>query len=112
MAHVFVGTLAQPAVGCISHHTLDVRPCTNSVRDALRLPEVKDQELALARQMHVDAIDPTFWFCTPQRCPVIVHDLILYRDNAHMTPPWSQFISPLLADPILSAMRTSTASGR
>jgi SGNH domain (fused to AT3 domains) len=90
--------LSQSAPDCVSGHLSDVRPCTTSRRVAVYYPEAKAQDLRLARRYHIDSIDPTSWFCTPTRCPVIVGNILLYRDDAHMVPAWSRFISPVLAD--------------
>jgi hypothetical protein len=98
-------TLYQWAPDCVSGHLSDVRPCTVRVSHAVRLPSVKAQELALARREQISTLDPTPWFCAPTVCPVIVGNILLYRDNAHMTPAWSRFISPLLANSLLAAMK-------
>jgi peptidoglycan/LPS O-acetylase OafA/YrhL len=90
--------LSQSAPDCVSGHLSDVRPCTTSRRVAVYYPAAKAQDLTLARRYHIDSIDPTSWFCTPTRCPVIVGNILLYRDDAHMVPAWSRFISPVLAD--------------
>jgi SGNH domain-containing protein len=100
-----VPTLERSAPVCVSRHVSDVQPCTTPRSAAVRLASVKTEELALARREHVDSVDPTSWFCTPVTCPVIVANFILYRDFAHMTPPWSRFIAPVLADSILPVMR-------
>jgi SGNH domain (fused to AT3 domains) len=33
----------------------------------------------------VHYIDPVPWFCTKQTCPVVIRDVIVYRDNNHIT---------------------------
>jgi peptidoglycan/LPS O-acetylase OafA/YrhL len=100
-------TLNQLAPDCVSAHLDDVEACTSTRLDAVRLPVVKHQELVLAQQAHVVAVDPDSWFCTPTRCPVIVGNILLYRDNAHMTPAWSRFIAPVFGAAIVAAVRRS-----
>jgi hypothetical protein len=89
---------------CLSHHMSDVTACTTERNDAVYLPQMKAAELALAGQEHINTIDPTSWFCTPTRCPVIVDNIILYRDNAHITPQWSSFLAPVLSDALRPIM--------
>lgn len=89
--------LSQSAPDCVSGHLSDVRPCTTPRRDAVYYPKAMAEDLALARRYQLDSIDPTSWFCTPARCPVIVGNILLYRDDAHMVPAWSRFIAPVLA---------------
>lgn len=107
-----VPRLAQSAPDCVSGHLSDVRPCTTPRRVALYYPKAKAQDLALARRYQIDSIDPTAWFCTPTRCPVIVGNILLYRDDAHMVPAWSRFIAPVLAHALLPIMEGSSARGQ
>ena len=39
-------------------------------------------------------------------CPVIVDNILMYRDNQHMTPQWSRFLAPLLADALKPIMQS------
>lgn len=94
-------TMSQLAPDCVSGHLSDAQACTTALAAAEKDLAVKDQELAIARQLGVTSIDPTSWFCTPTRCPVIVGNILLYRDDAHMTPAWSDFIAPLLGDDLV-----------
>ena len=86
------------APDCVAGHLSDVRPCTRQRSDSTVLPEIKAAELRIAKQEHINSIDPTSWFCTPKVCPVIVGNLLVYHDKSHMTPQWSRFIAPVLGD--------------
>jgi hypothetical protein len=99
-----VPTPEQYPPGCVSRHESDVRRCDTKLSAAVRLPEVKRAELALAGREHVDAVDPTSWFCTATTCPVIVGNRFVYRNIAHVEPVWSRFIAPVLADAIVPVM--------
>lgn len=106
-----VPTFSFRAVDCISSHISDVRPCNNTPRSAvIVLPTIRAQELQVAARMHVDSIDPIPWFCTPTVCPVLVRNILVYRDTAHMTPPWSKFIAPVLAKSIASILGVAPAA--
>ena len=96
-----VPTLSELAPECVSGHMSDVRACTTKRRAATVLPDIKNQEISLARRAGITTIDPTSWFCAATRCPVIVGNIFLYRDNAHMVPAWSRFIAPVLSDTIV-----------
>jgi peptidoglycan/LPS O-acetylase OafA/YrhL len=100
-----VPMLTQVAPDCVSGHLSDVRPCTVARDTGIRYPQVSDQELKLAARNHIDSIDSTPWFCTPARCPVIVDNVLMYRDKQHMTPQWSRFLAPLLADALKPIMQ-------
>jgi hypothetical protein len=100
-----VPTPDQSPPHCIAMHRSDVQTCDTELKTATRLPDVKDEERALAERDHVDWVDPTSWFCTPTTCPAIVGNLLVYRNIAHMEPAWSRFISPVLADAIVPVMQ-------
>jgi peptidoglycan/LPS O-acetylase OafA/YrhL len=101
-------TLFQWVPDCVSGHMSNVRPCTVKVHSAVRLPAIKAQELALAKREQISALDPTSWFCAPRICPVIVGNILMYRDNEHMTPSWSRFIAPVLGHSLLAVMGPTT----
>jgi hypothetical protein len=104
-------TMAELAPDCVAGHQHDVEACTTSRSAATLLPAVKTQELALAGKAGISAVDPTSWFCTAARCPVIVGNIILYRDQAHMVPAWSDFIAPVLADTLVPIVTGKPPAG-
>jgi len=99
-----VPTPGQPPPDCIAMHRSDVETCDTELNIATRLPDVKEEERALAEHEHVDWVDPTSWFCTATTCPAIVGNLLVYRNIGHMEPAWSRFISPVLGDTIIPAL--------
>ena len=103
------------AAQCISTHLNDVKPCNSDPRrQAVFLPKIRAEEFEVADRTGVASIDPTPWFCTPTVCPVLVRNIMVYYDTAHMTPAWSSFIEPLLATAVASIQagitRTTKAS--
>ena len=104
-----VPSLRVSAPGCVARHASDLRRCNTKRTAAERLPDTKAQEIALAKRDHVRVIDPMAWFCTRTKCPVIVKHILMYRDSAHMTPSWSRFISPVLADAVTPILHRRAA---
>jgi peptidoglycan/LPS O-acetylase OafA/YrhL len=92
-----VPMLPEPAPDCVSGHLADVRPCAVARTAAVRYPHITAEELALAARNGIHTLDVTPWFCTSRTCPVIVGNILLYRDAQHMVPEWSTFLAPLLA---------------
>jgi hypothetical protein len=97
--------LKQPAIDCISAHKSNVFPCTVARREAFQWPSIRQRSLKLATAEGVVAIDPASWFCTPSRCPVIVDNMILFRDGQHIMPQWSAFLAPVLEGGLVAAIR-------
>jgi peptidoglycan/LPS O-acetylase OafA/YrhL len=93
-------TIARSVPDCVAGHVTSVRSCTTRRGAATLLPAVRAQELRIAAAERIYSIDPMSWFCTRRGCPVIVGNVLLYRDRAHMVPAWSRFIAPLLGDRI------------
>ena len=88
-----------------------VRPPRRRIglRDAARRrrsPERISGEVAAARAHGVTFVDTTDWFCTPTSCPAVIGDLLVLRDETHLTPPMAEFLAPLLdaaLAPVLTA---------
>jgi hypothetical protein len=102
-----VPTLNQSAPDCLARHMQNVESCATKRSAAIRLPDVKRREIDLATRMRVKVVDPSSWFCTSTTCAVIVGNLLLYRDTAHMEPAWSRFIAPVLAEALLADISRS-----
>jgi hypothetical protein len=101
-----VPMLTQPAPDCLSAHRSNAQRCIVSTRTGFRYPEIRADELNIARQQHIDALNANSWFCTSTSCPVIVNDILVYRDAQHMTPQYSTFLAPVLDQamtPIMAA---------
>ena len=46
-------------------------------------------------------------FCTADRCPVIVGNTLVYRDDNHVTTEYAQVLAPLLAEQVDGALSHS-----
>jgi peptidoglycan/LPS O-acetylase OafA/YrhL len=96
--------LPRSAPDCVAGHLSDVRPCTITRSEATILPGIKAAELRIAKREQIAGIDPTSWFCAPKICPVIVGNILIYHDKAHMTTEWSRYLAPVLGNAIRRAM--------
>ncbi|MFM9131931.1 MAG: SGNH hydrolase domain-containing protein, partial [Actinomycetota bacterium] len=79
---------------CLSRNRTTVTGCNIPVGAGFRpdLAEMRDdfeaEGTAVLRTRH--------WFCTGTLCPVIVGNLLVYRDDNHMTVSYARWIAPLL----------------
>jgi peptidoglycan/LPS O-acetylase OafA/YrhL len=80
---------------CLSGHLKSVGACVSPRSYAVRGDRL-EIENQLAAQFGAKTVDPSDWLCTPQACPVIIGDLLVYRDRNHLTPDASVFLAPLL----------------
>ena len=80
---------------CVAGHLRDVTACTAS-----RSRAVKDARLAVEADIavahHAVAIATGDWLCTATTCPVIIGDLLMYRDDSHLTATASLWLAPFL----------------
>lgn len=82
---------------CVSSHLKTVSACINSRTAALVLP-IRRQAIATAvGGQGVQIVDPTDWLCTATECPVIVGNVLVYKDDSHMSVEYSSALAPLLA---------------
>ncbi len=88
--------LAVGVPNCLSAHLTDAFDCTRLRRGVIDASALKRGEDRLATAIGVRVIDPTSWFCTETRCPVIVGNILVYRDTNHVTPQYTQFLAPVL----------------
>jgi hypothetical protein len=80
---------------CLSGHLKSVGACVSPRSYAVRGGRL-DVENQLATQFGAKTVDTSDWLCTSQACPVIIGDLLVYRDRNHLTPDASAFLAPLL----------------
>lgn len=88
---------------CLSTHLTDASKCDARRSRVIPDPSLGAREDAVAAARHVPVIDPISWFCV-DKCPVIVGNILVYRDADHMVPQWSRLISPLLGDRLRSLL--------
>jgi len=65
----------------------------NSREGAVR-PGRLGVERDVAAKYDADFIPTSDWMCTDSYCPVIVGNVLMYRDNSHITATASQFLAP------------------
>lgn len=79
---------------CLSRHYTNVQLCNPTISSAYR----EDMHLMLqdfdAAKVHV--LWTRQWFCTEAGCPTVVGNILVYRDDNHMTVTFASFIAPLL----------------
>ncbi|BCJ54699.1 acyltransferase [Actinoplanes sp. NBRC 14428] len=86
--------LAGPAPECLSAHLDDPAACGRSRKSALALPGRRRLVNATMRAAGATVIDPVPWFCTETTCPATVGDLLVYRDQHHITTAYSRLLAP------------------
>jgi SGNH domain (fused to AT3 domains) len=109
-AHVLVlGPVPDPhstVPTCLSAHMDDAFECS-PVRSVALNDNGIAAEVAATAAGGGDYADISALFCTAERCPVIVGNTLVYRDDNHVTIEYAQLLGPILADLVDHAMGVS-----
>jgi hypothetical protein len=90
---------------CLSGHLDDPGACAPSRPDAVSGAGIAAERAAVTRNGGRYA-DLTDLFCTPERCPVIVGNTLMFRDDNHVTTEYARLLAPVigaLADSAVTA---------
>jgi hypothetical protein len=78
---------------CLAGSLSNVPHCMSSRSEAVKPGRLAvERDVALAYD--ADFIPTSDWMCTATACPVIVGNVLMYRDNSHITATASEFLSP------------------
>lgn len=101
---------------CLSVHLDSATACAPDRARAINASGIAAEQAATAAGGGYYA-DLTSLFCTASRCPVIIGNNLVYRDDNHLTTSYAQWLAPVVSAEISSAMagssvdRTSTTPG-
>jgi hypothetical protein len=85
----------QDVPACVSGHLDDLDACAFDRATAYALPPVNRNAAQIAGD--VQLIDPTQVICPGERCPAVVGDVVVYRDDNHLTATYARTLAPWLS---------------
>lgn len=88
---------------CLSDHVSDVDECVTTRDDAVRPQRISSEVLA-AEEYGLTWVDTTNWFCTTELCPLIIGNVLVLRDETHITVPMAEFLTPLVGAAVSAAL--------
>ncbi|WP_305782886.1 acyltransferase family protein [Symbioplanes lichenis] len=83
---------------CLSAHPDDPAACGRARDQAIAKQQRRDLVMATVRAEGATVVDPSPWFCTDTFCPAVVGNLLVYKDQHHVTTAYSKLLAPLLAE--------------
>jgi hypothetical protein len=98
-AAIVLGQTPKPTVdvpSCLSEHLTSMTGCTTPTATAVS-PDGAQTERAAAGAAGAHYVDTPRWICTPEACAVAVGDLLVYRDDNHLTTAYAGWLAPALA---------------
>jgi hypothetical protein len=84
---------------CLSENVSSVGNCAFSRERGIRQSRL-DTNIAAAIDNGAQVLDVTNWMCTDKACPVIVGNLLVYRDSNHITTKYAEWLTPLIDEAI------------
>jgi peptidoglycan/LPS O-acetylase OafA/YrhL/cellulose synthase/poly-beta-1,6-N-acetylglucosamine synthase-like glycosyltransferase len=81
---------------CVALNLNDVGSCTVKRQYAAAYSGRGDRLAETLTAAHIAYIDPMDWFCGGEDCPSIVGNLLVYRDESHISTAYSYYLAPLV----------------
>ena len=99
-------TPARNVPSCLSGHLTSVSACNNTRAVAVRTDRMAvEQEVATAHDaVYVPTAD---WLCASDACPVVVGDVLVYRDDNHITATAASWLAPFVEAAMVPLVGTS-----
>ena len=91
---------------CVAGHLSDVKVCNFSLSHAYTDPARHNAtRLAIEKLAGVSIIDPRLWICAATECPAVVGNLLVYRDQSHISVEFSDWLTPMIVSLLETAAR-------
>jgi peptidoglycan/LPS O-acetylase OafA/YrhL len=82
---------------CVAQHVDSLNACTFPVSKAYSYPSRHRALAAGVKAAGFEVVDPRPWICTATTCPAVVGNLLVYRDDTHLTNTFSGWLAPMVA---------------
>lgn len=88
---------------CLSQHPKSTLTCTTPVSQSINAAW-QDEEHAIASFEGIGIIDPSYWVCPTDPCPVVIGNLEIFQDQSHLTATYSEAMAPIMASALQRAI--------
>ncbi|GGN80759.1 hypothetical protein GCM10010112_56600 [Actinoplanes lobatus] len=85
------------APDCAAVHPRELTACGRPAGRSLQEPARRAAVAGTAASLGVTVIDPMPWFCTRTFCPVVVGNVLVYKDFNHISTGYARALAPLIA---------------
>jgi hypothetical protein len=86
----------QSVPDCLSRHLDDTPACAIPKHYPFYNPGGIPQEKAVAASTGAGYVDTDPWFCLASTCSVIVGNVLIYRDDNHITTTYANWLTPVI----------------
>jgi len=81
---------------CVAAHLDDVKACNIPLSHAYDQPRHQDINQALQKLGGVTLVNPADWICAGSNCPAVVGNLLVFRDQSHLSVEFSGWLTPMI----------------
>ena len=82
---------------CVAAHLDDVKACNLPMSHAYAYPATHQAiNQALQKLGGVTLVDPAAWMCADNVCPAVVGNLLVFRDQSHLSVEFSEWLTPMI----------------
>jgi peptidoglycan/LPS O-acetylase OafA/YrhL len=90
-------------IQCLGNNLSNAGRCVRDRASAVKVGRLT-VEAELAAQFDIDFEPTSDWLCTPTSCPVIIGDVLVYRDHNHITTTAAAYLTPLIEATVLATL--------
>lgn len=87
----------QSAPECVADNLTNVEGCITLRKDAYGFAGRHEQVAQTLADAGVTTVEPGDWFCTDRKCPDVIGNMLVYRDDSHMSTAYSAYLAPATA---------------
>lgn len=85
---------------CVSKYPSELQRCATAPSEAIVAGRVS-AEREVASSLSVVHVDVSGWVCGPQVCPVVVGDMLVYRDTNHLSDTYVRWLVPYVREALV-----------
>jgi peptidoglycan/LPS O-acetylase OafA/YrhL len=82
---------------CVAQHPRAIQRCAQSEKQATANPRRAKVADALKGAGAI-VVNPLPWFCDQNACPVVVGNILVYKDDSHISTTYAKLLAPLLSE--------------
>jgi hypothetical protein len=78
---------------CLTKNDKDIKKCNYKKYEGVYNPSQVDKENEINKKLNTKTIQTLDWFCYIDECPVVIDNIIAFRDPHHITTTYSKYLS-------------------
>ena len=81
---------------CAAANARQIYKCDGLQAKAIIEPRRRAMIADRAAQNGIRVINATPWFCAKNKCPIVIGNILVYKDTNHMSVPYARALVPLI----------------